>query len=385
MLAFDSLLFRSLATIALLIAIVAALSLAKAVFVPIFVALLLAILLHLPQTALERAGLPRLAAALVTVAALCGVLVLFALFISGPARSLINEYPQMLGQLRDKIFSLQLSLAEAQRVGETIAEVGEQVGEALAGSAETEQVVVREGNVWVSVASGLAGSLSTIAITLTIFGFILAIRSPFLTLATIPASTAASKLRAARIWKGVEGDVSHYFVVTTAINVVLGAVVGAAFYLLDVPMPIFWGFVVGVLNYMPFIGPTIGATLLLAVSIVQFDTIFQMLVPAAVYLTINFLEANFVTPNLVGRRVNIAPLAIIISLLFWGWLWGFIGLFISIPILVVLNALAERMDGLSALNRMLTPRARHERSWKVLPRWGTKSDAARLATERRVP
>jgi predicted PurR-regulated permease PerM len=384
MIAYDSLVFRSLATIALLIAIVAALSLAKAVFIPIFVALLLAILLHLPLAALQRAGLPRFASAGVMVVVLCAVLVLFALFVSAPARTLIDDYPQMLGELRGKVFSLQTSLAEAQKVGEAIVDVGKEVGDALEGGpAEVEQVVVREGNLWMQMASGFAGGIGTIVVTLTIFGFIFAIRRPFLTLATIPCGTMASKLRAARIWKGVEGDVSHYFFVTTLINIGLGTAVGLVLWALGVPMPIFWGFVVGVLNYMPFVGPTIGSGLLLAVSVVQFDTVFQMLVPAAAYLAINFIEANFITPNLVGRRVNIAPLAIILSLLFWGWLWGFVGLFISIPMLVVLNAVAERIDGLSALNRMLTPRARRDNRFTARLQ-GTQSHEARLSPERRV-
>ncbi|RNC91260.1 AI-2E family transporter [Oceaniradius stylonematis] len=384
MIGYDSYLFRSLATIALLIAIVAALSLAKAVFIPIFVALLLAILLHLPLAALQKAGLPRFAAAIVMIAILCGALVLFALFVSAPARTLIQDYPQMIGELRGKVFSLQTSLAEAQKVGEAIVDVGKEVGGALEGEAtEVEQVVVREGNLWMQIASNFAGGLGSIAVTLTIFGFIFAIRNPFLTLATIPASTMASKLDAARLWKGVESDVSHYFFVTTLINIGLGTVVGLVLWALDVPMPIFWGFVVGVLNYMPFVGPTIGAALLLAVSIVQFGTIFQMLMPAAAYLVINFIEANFVTPNMVGRRVNIAPLAIILSLLFWGWLWGFAGLLVSIPMLVVLNAVAERVEALSALNRMLTPRAR--RDGRIAANlYGTRSRAARLARERRV-
>lgn len=385
MLAFDSTLFRSLATIALLVAIVAALWLAKAVFVPIFVALLLAILLHLPLAALERAGLPRLPAVAVLVAALCAVVVLFAVFISAPARTLVENYPDMVEQLRSKVFSLQLTLAEAQRVGEAISEVGDEVSNALDGDPEdVEQVIVKEGNAWLQMASSFAESIGTVVVTLTIFGFIFAIRNPFMTFATIPCRSLSAKLKAARIWKGVEADVSHYFFVTTVINAALGTVVGAVLWALDVPMPIFWGFVVGVLNYMPFVGPAIGSTLLLAVSVVHFDTFIQMLMPAAAYLVINFLEANFVTPNLVGRRVNIAPLAIIVSLLFWGWLWGFVGLFISIPILVILNAVAERIEGLSAVNRMLTPRARHGRSAPAFARHGTKTHRPHLGSERRV-
>lgn len=358
MLAFDSLLFRTLATLALIIAVVAALVLARAIFVPIFIALFLAIVLHLPLAAMQRAGVPRLLSALILTLSVAGAIGALIYFVSGPTERMIENYPDMVRQLRQKIFTLQLSLQEAQEVGKAISDVGEEVSKALEDE-NVEEVVVREPNFLVRAASNFASTITTIVITVTIAGFILATRRPFLMIATVPHGTMVGKLHAARVWKAVEAQVSHYLLVTTLINIGLGVVVGLVLWQLGVPMPVFWGAVVAFLNYMPFVGPTIGVGLLLAVSIVQFDNLWQMIVPAAAYMAINFVEANFVTPNLVGRQTNIAPLAIILSLLVWGWMWGFAGLFISVPVLVVLKATAEKTDSLAALHRMLSPRAKH--------------------------
>ncbi|WP_306117525.1 MULTISPECIES: AI-2E family transporter [unclassified Roseitalea] len=364
MIGLDGWLFRGLAGLAVIIALVAGLMLAKAVFIPIFIALFLAIILHLPLAAMERAGVPRILAALTLTLTVAGLIALLAYFISGPVQTTIENYPSMVNQLQRKLAALRLSLREAQEIGEALSTVGEEVGEALDDGRDdnVEEVVVRQPGFLMNAATSFASGATTFLVTVTIAGFILAMRRPFMIIATIPHGTMRGKLRAARVWKAVESQVSHYLLVTTLINIALGIVVGLALWWLGVPMPVFWGAVVAFLNYMPFVGPAIGVLLLLAVSIVQFDTVLQMILPAATYMAINFVEANFVTPNLVGRRTNIAPLAIIVSLLVWGWMWGFAGLFLSVPILVVLKATAEKTESLAGIHRMLTPRARHPMS-----------------------
>lgn len=355
---FNSLIFRSLATFALIFALVAALRLAEAVFVPAFIAVFIAVLLHLPLKAMKKRGVPRPVGAVILTCTIVGLLVLFGSFVAEPAQKLARDYPVMLQELRGKLMSFQSTISDAEQVGEAIAEVSEDISEMVEDPA-VQEVVVRDRTFLLRAASSFAESISTIVITLTICAFILAIRRPFLVFATIPYEKPSDKLHAARIWQEVEAHVSHYFFVTTLINIGLGTVVGLALWALGVPMPVFWGAVVGFLNYMPFVGPAIGATALLAVSIIQQDSVLMMLAPAAVYLTINFFEANFATPHLIGRKTNITPLAIILSLLFWGWLWGFVGLFVSVPMLVIINAAAQKIDRLGLLRRMLTPRARH--------------------------
>jgi predicted PurR-regulated permease PerM len=355
MLTFDSLLFRLLATIALLIAIVAALFFARAVFMPIALGLMTALILHLPSMALARFGIPKTLAIAFLLSAVAAVLMLVFLLMAGPVNRIIDSYPEIVLELRVKLFQLRETFAAAEQASDAISKVAEDV-QGMVKDPEVQEVVVREPNFLTRAATSLADIVTGVVVTLTIAAFVLVMRRPFLTLATMPFATRASKLNAARIWKGVEGEVSRYFLVTTIINAALGAAVGLALWALGVPLPHVWGIAVGLLNYILFVGPAIGTLSLLAASIIQFDTAFQILAPPAAYLAINFTEANAITPHFLGRRLNIAPLAIMVALLFWGWLWGFAGLIIALPALVVLKAIADRSPPFAPLKRILTRR-----------------------------
>lgn len=355
MLKFDSLLFRSLATIALLIAVVAALFFARAVFLPVALGLLTALVLHLPSKALARFGIPKTFATAFLLGVVAVILVLVFLLMAGPVNRVIESYPEIVTELRVKLFHLRQTFAAAEQAGDAISKVAEDV-QGMVKDPEVQEVVVREPNFIARAATSLPDVVTGVVVTLTISAFVLVMRRPFLTLATMPFASQASKLKAARIWTGVEKEVSHYFVVTSIINAALGTAVGLSLWALGVPMAHVWGIAVALLNYILFVGPAIGTMALLAASIIQFDTAFQILAPPAAYLTINFIEANAVTPHFLGRRLNIAPLAILLALLFWGWLWGLAGLIIALPALIVMKAVADRAEPFAPVRRILTPR-----------------------------
>lgn len=355
MLTFDSLLFRSLATIALLIAVVAALFFARAVFLPVALGLLTALVLHLPSKALARFGIPKTFATAFLLGVVAVILVLVFLLMAGPVNRVIESYPEIVTELRVKLFHLRQTFAAAEQAGDAISKVAEDV-QGMVKDPEVQEVIVREPNFLTRAATSLADVVTGVVVTLTISAFVLVMRRPFLTLATMPFATQGSKLKAARIWTGVEKEVSHYFVVTSIINAALGTAVGLSLWVLGVPMAHVWGIAVALLNYILFVGPAIGTMALLAASIIQFDTAFQILAPPAAYLTINFIEANAVTPHFLGRRLNIAPLAILLALLFWGWLWGLAGLIIALPALIVMKAVADRAEPFDPIRRILTPR-----------------------------
>ncbi|TCD15093.1 AI-2E family transporter [Oricola cellulosilytica] len=360
MLAFDSLLFRSLATISLLIAIVAALFFAEAIFLPVALALLIALVLHLPMVAAQRAGLPQTLSVILLISALGALTGLIAFLLFGPLREAVTSYPDLAGELKRKLLSLRQSFRAAEEAGDAISRVADDVKEIVKDPA-VQEVVVKDPNFVATAANSVAEVVTGIVLTLTIAGFILATRRPFLTLATMPFKSTASKLHAARIWKAVEREVSYYYLVATTINVGLGIAVGLVLWGLGVPMPHVWGIAVALLNFIMFVGPAIGTISLLVTSILTFETPLEILAPPVAYLVINFIEANLVTPHFLGRRLKVAPLAIILSLVFWGWLWGFAGLIIAVPTLVILKAVADKTKALGSLRRFISPRASHSR------------------------
>jgi len=354
-LTFNSLTFRSLATIALLIAIVAALYFARAIFLPITMGLLVALVLHLPIMALHRIGMPKILAVGVLITAVAAILTLIFILVAGPLSNIFDNWPQIAAELRGKIYHLRAAFSAAEQAGDAVSKIADDVKN-IVNDPEVQEVVMHEPNFLARAATSVADVVTGVVVTLTISAFVLVMRRPFLTLATMPFDRTSTKLRAARIWKNAEQEVSHFFLVTSMINAALGFAVGFALWLLDVPMPYVWGIVVALLNYVLFVGPAIGTAALFAASVITFDAPFQMFAPPLAYLAINFVEANFVTPHFLGRRLQVAPLTIILSLLFWGWLWGFAGLILAVPALVLLKAIADKAEPLADLRRILTPR-----------------------------
>ena len=141
-------------------------------------------------------------------------------------------------------------------------------------------------------------------------------------------------------FNGAEALISRYFLTITIINTGLGVAVAGALMLIGLPGAVAWGAAAMVLNFVLYLGPAAMVGMLFLAGVVAFDGAFALAPPAA-YLGLNFIEAQFVTPALVGRRIAINPLMIFVALVFWLWLWGPIGGVIAIPILVIVTKTLE--------------------------------------------
>ncbi|MDR6127522.1 putative PurR-regulated permease PerM [Sphingomonas sp. SORGH_AS802] len=141
----------------------------------------------------------------------------------------------------------------------------------------------------------------------------------------------------ARVIQDVVDDVSAYLGTITLINVILGIVTGTALWAIGMPYPAMWGGIVALLNYIPYFGPVIGAFLLALGGLMTFNDIWTALLPPVVMYGLHLVEANAITPFIVGHRLTISPLLILISLSFWGWVWGTLGALLAVPLLIILQ------------------------------------------------
>jgi predicted PurR-regulated permease PerM len=141
----------------------------------------------------------------------------------------------------------------------------------------------------------------------------------------------------ARVIQDVVDDVSAYLGTITAINVCLGLVVAMALWLIGMPYPLMWGGIVVLLNYVPYFGPIVAALLLAVGGLMTFSDIWVALLPAAIMIGCHLIEANAVTPFIVGHRLTISPVAILISLSFWSWVWGTPGALLAVPLLIIIQ------------------------------------------------
>jgi len=148
-------------------------------------------------------------------------------------------------------------------------------------------------------------------------------------------------LATARVIQAVVDDTSAYLGTITIINLMLGLIVAGGLWLVGMPYPLMWGGIVALLNYIPYLGPIIAALLMALGGLMVFTDFWTAMIPPAIMIGCHLLEANAVTPLIVGHRLTINPLLILISLSFWGWIWGTPGALLAVPLLIIIQTVIE--------------------------------------------
>src|SRR5690606_836082 len=122
---------------------------------------------------------------------------------------------------------------------------------------------------------------------------------------------------------------------------------------IGMPSPVFWGVVVGLLNFVPYVGAATSLVLLTAAAAVTLDGWAIVQVPLA-FLVLTTLEGQILQPVLVGRRMRLNVVVTFLAIMFGGWLWGLGGLFIAVPTLVVLKICADHIDALATIGEFIS-------------------------------
>ncbi|HEX2256075.1 MAG TPA: AI-2E family transporter, partial [Afifellaceae bacterium] len=145
----------------------------------------------------------------------------------------------------------------------------------------------------------------------------------------------------ARVIQQVVDATSTYLGTITLVNMSMGLLLALVLWMLDMPTPLMWGGIAAVLNYIPYLGP-IATTLLLTVGgLMAFTDPWLAFLPALFFAIIHLVEANIVTPSLVGRRLTINPLLILVALSFWAWVWGTTGALLAVPLLIIMKTVLD--------------------------------------------
>jgi predicted PurR-regulated permease PerM len=144
-----------------------------------------------------------------------------------------------------------------------------------------------------------------------------------------------SRLRALRTVNAIEEQLGGYLLMVTTINLSVGAATGLICWAAGMPNPAGLGALAATLNYLPIIGPVAMFVILVVTGLVAFPTLGGALIAPLAFGGLTFLEGHFITPTIVGRRLELNALAVFVSLAFWTWLWGPMGAFLSSPLLIV--------------------------------------------------
>ena len=191
-------------------------------------------------------------------------------------------------------------------------------------------------------------------LVLILLYFLLAYDGVFLGKVIRSLPTLSDKKRAVSIASEIEGHVSRYLFTQTIINASLGLVVGVTVGLLGLRNPIMWGAMVAILNYIPYLGALTGIICITLGAMLSFDSLGYALIFPAVYLCFATLEGNFITPWIMGRSLTLNPVMILLSLTFWGWMWGILGIILAVPILAAFKIFCAHIEPMQPIADFLS-------------------------------
>jgi predicted PurR-regulated permease PerM len=330
----------SLAVLATL-AIIAALHIAAEIVIPVVAAIVLQFMVAPAMRQLCRWRVPPPLSAAIIVIGLATMLILGIYHLTSPAAEWLDRLPEVSSRIQEK-------LRVVREPVEQVAKASQQVEQATTITGETTnvQVTLRQPGLLQQLAGGVRSVLFGISVTLVVLYFLLATGDLFRRKLVRVIQRFEDKKRALATLLDIEHQVSVYLSTQTLINLGLGTIVGFVLWWLGVPNPGLWGLMVALANFIPFFGFIIAVSVLMMVSMLSFDSFWTALVPPGAYAALKITEGNFISPNILGRSLTLNPLVIILSLLFWGWLWGPVGALLAVPILVIAKTVCEHVERL---------------------------------------
>jgi AI-2 transport protein TqsA len=321
---------RFLLMMACVVVVVAGLKAAAPILLPFALALFLAILSLPIMIGLQRRGVPTPLAVLLAVLVDTAVFAVIVLLATQSVADLEEKLPRYAARLAN-LFNAWVESLEGR---------GVPVGEYIS----TELISVGAIMDFVGGTLGrIAAFLSSAFIVILIMVFILAEASIF------PAKFRAVLGREGedlgRMTK-ITGEVLEYLAIKTLVSLATGICVGLWAWFMGLDFPVLLGLIGFVLNYVPTIGSIIAALPALILSLIQFGTIGHAVVVALGYLGVNIIFGNLIEPQLLGRRLGLSTLVVILSLLFWAWVWGPVGALLAVPLTMVVKIMLENTQDL---------------------------------------
>jgi predicted PurR-regulated permease PerM len=317
---------------ALLIGLPFALRAGAEFFLPVTAALVIAIALVPMLEWFERHGVPpRPAAGLCVV-----IFLLIAIFAVGsivlPAIDWVARVPERIGKVRETLEPvLDLYKSFEKFIDRTLSQI------AIAEDGGRTVRIETPNSLSALLTTSAPHAMIQLFFALLVIFFFLAGWTAMRKQTIVSRGSFEGALTTARVIQQVVDATSTYLGTITVINVTLGALTALILWYLGMDSPLMWGGIVAVLNYIPYLGPIASALLLFIGGLMTFPDAWSALLPPAIFVGLHMVEANFVTPLIVGKKLTISPLAILIALSFWSWVWGTTGALLAVPLLIIMK------------------------------------------------
>ncbi len=338
---------RSLVTL-MLISLFVVCYFARDLLLPVLLGFLIALTLSPVTRGLSRLGVPYGVSSVVLIALLTLAIAIAVLFSSATVASWMSDSQGLQAELSRELSNVMNQIDQVREASEAVADMADGDVED-----EVQEVVVQQPKLVDSAMSVAASIGTTLLVALVLAVFLLASGDFFYVKLVQSFSTMGGKKRALTIVYDIERRVSHYLLTITLINAGLGISVGAMLWLTGLPNAYIWGIAAFLLNFLPYLGGVTGVALVAAYSIIRLDTLPEALLPPLAYLTLTFLEGQFITPMALGRRLSINTVAVFLTVVLWGWLWGVPGALVAVPFLVVFKVVCDNIPQLEVGGNLL--------------------------------
>lgn len=308
------------------LAVLAALYLMKEVAVPIILAWVVANILLPVVLWMEERGVPRVPAVAAVTLAMIAVLLTVVALLSLPLTYWLGRATELGVMVREKLQSISGPLDVLKELGGVIGQV--------TGSPGTGLHVEEGTNIVSGIIAVLTPAVTQGILFLGALIFYMIYHKQIKSRSVLVLPSREARLTAMHIYADIEHNTTVYFGTFTIVNLGLGVLTTVLAYVIGLPNPMLWGVLAAVLNYIPYIGPVITTSVLFFVGLFTFPTVSAALVAPLIYIAMTTVEGQFITPALMGRRMTLNPFAVFLAIGFWTWMWGPIGAFVAVPILM---------------------------------------------------
>ncbi len=326
---------------------------ARAIFLPIVVAILLNFLLTPLVRLLKKFHIPESISALLVILVFLGTIGYGFYRVSGPVNEWLAKGPENFSVISSKIEILKKPIEKAIT---GVFSIRKQIEKTTTSPEEqTPTVTVKPSGVgpFSSIFTSTGDFFAQLGVIFFILYFLLA-SGDFLLKKTIEIQpTLKKKKEAVIIAREIKKQISYFLLIKTVTGIGLALVISTVMYFLQMPAPILWGILAGVLEFIPYIGVVIGTILCAITSLIIFNDAPQILLPPISFFVITSLTGNFIVPLVLSRSLTLHPVIIFTGVIFGGWMWGVTGALIAIPLISILKIFCNNIRSLTPLGKFL--------------------------------
>jgi predicted PurR-regulated permease PerM len=313
-----------------LIALLWAAHVAQPVVVPVLLAWVIATIAHPAASFMQAHRVPRVVSAILITSSVVILMLTLLLLLTTPLTYWIGRATELGLLIKQKLQMMTQPLALLDEIRKTLSSVAG--GEP--GALKVEQPVA---NVVTSILAVLTPALSQFILFVGALLFYLVYQERIHATAVLLLPDREARLTALRTLSDIHENMTTYFSTFTVVNICLAAITVLLTWFAGLPNPLLWGVLAGVLNYIPYLGPAIVAATLAIVGLITLPSLSEAAVAPLIYVAIVTVEGHFLTPALMGRRLELNPFAVFLAIAFCTWLWGPVGAFLAVPLLLALT------------------------------------------------